>query len=96
MPQVSPTEQLIADLLDSGGVLRVPYWRREGEPDYRQRVLAAQRFGKVPAGKRLVTDYIGGDLEIRLEDALAIAARVSPQGPWELLCADGHSRNCRR
>jgi hypothetical protein len=31
----------------------------------------------------------------RLEHALAIAARVSPQGPLELLCADRHVHNCR-
>jgi hypothetical protein len=45
---LSKTEQLIADLVVAGGVLRVPYWRQEGEPDYRQRAIAAQRFGKVP------------------------------------------------
>lgn len=68
---LSPTDQLIADLIAAGGILRVPYWRKEGEPDYRQRVIAAQRFGKVPPGKRLVTDHVqGGELEIRLEDAL--------------------------
>lgn len=68
---LSKTEQLIADLIAGGGVLRVPYWRREGEPDYRQRVIAAQRFGKVPPDKRLVTEHVrGGELEIRLEDAL--------------------------
>src|SRR5690242_8832089 len=44
--RISPTEQLIADLLAAGGVMRVPYWRREGEPDWRARVFAAQRFGK--------------------------------------------------
>jgi hypothetical protein len=68
---LSKTDQLIADLVAAGGVLRVPYWRREGEPDYRQRALAAQRFGKVPTGKRLVLEHLrGGELEIRLDDAL--------------------------
>jgi hypothetical protein len=68
---LSKTDQLIADLIAAGDVLRVPYWRREGEPDYRQRALAAQRFGKVPAGKRLVLEHVsGGELEIRLDDAL--------------------------
>jgi hypothetical protein len=67
--RLSPTEQLIADLLAAGGVLRVPYWRRQGEPDYRQRVDAAQRWNKVPAGKRLTTDLVQGELEIRLVDA---------------------------
>lgn len=79
---LSKTEQLIADLIAAGGVLRVPYWRREGEPDYRQRGIAAQRFGKVPPDKRLVMEHVrGGELEIRLEDALPgtdIAAEAVP------------------
>lgn len=50
--------------------MHVPYWREQGERDYRQLVDAAQRWGKVPEGKRLVTDHLrGGQLEIRLEDA---------------------------
>jgi hypothetical protein len=42
-----------------------------GEPDYEQRVIAAQRFGKVPEGKRLRTIHARSELEIRLEDAPA-------------------------
>lgn len=65
----SKSEQLIAEIVGAGGALRVPYWREEGKPDYRQQALAAQRFGKVPDGKRLVLDRVrGGELEIRLED----------------------------
>lgn len=68
---LSKTEQLIADLIVAGGVLQVPYWREQGQPDFRQRAIAAQRFGKVPAGKRLVLEHVrGGQLEIRLEAAL--------------------------
>jgi hypothetical protein len=68
---LSKTEQLIADLIAAGGVLQVPYWREQGEPDFRQRAIAAERFGKVPADKRLVLERVrGGQLEIRLEDAL--------------------------
>ena len=68
--RLSKTEQLIADLIAAGGVLRVPRWREQGAPDYEQRVHAAQRFGKVPEGKRLRIDWVqGGELEIRLEDA---------------------------
>lgn len=66
---LSPTDQLVADLLIAGGVLRVPQRRAVGDPDYEQRVIAAKRFGKVPPGKRLRTSYEGGELEIRLEDA---------------------------
>src|SRR5262249_15686713 len=78
---LSPTDQLVADLLVAGGVLRVPQRRALGEPDYEQRVIAAQRFGKVPPGKRLRTGYEGGELEIRLEDAppgTEVEARAVP------------------
>lgn len=64
-----PTEQLIADLIEAGGVMRVPYWRSEGGRDYRQLIDAAQRWNKVPEGKRLVTDHVRGEMEIRLVDA---------------------------
>ncbi len=54
----------------------MPYWREEGEPDYRQPAVAAQRFGKVPQDKRLVLERVrGGELEIRLEDAAALRFR---------------------
>jgi hypothetical protein len=67
----SKAEKLIADLVAAGGVLRVPYWREDGQPNYRQRATAAQRYRKVPPGKRLVMERVlGGELEIRLEDAL--------------------------
>jgi hypothetical protein len=66
---LSPTDQLIADVVAAGGVLRVPAWRKQGEPDYRQRVLSAQRFGKVPPGKRLEIGWVGGETEVRLVDA---------------------------
>jgi hypothetical protein len=69
------SEQLIAELVAAGGVLRVPYWREQGQPDYRARVHAAQRFNKVPAGKELVLERVrGGQLEIRLEQARSDAA----------------------
>jgi hypothetical protein len=45
----------MADLTASGGELRVPAWHRAGERDYRQLVLSAQRWGKVPRGKRLTS-----------------------------------------
>jgi hypothetical protein len=50
----------------------MPYWREDGQPGYRQRAIAATRFGKVPSDKRLVMERVqGGELEIRLEDAPA-------------------------
>jgi hypothetical protein len=89
---LSKTEQLIADLIEAGGAMRVPYWREEGQPDFRQRALAAQRFGKVPDGKRLLLNRVrGGELEIRLEElpegmdlaiqAVPVPARLSRPHP---------------
>src|SRR5438552_1998993 len=49
--------------------MRVPYWPQQGERNYRQLVDAAQRWNKIPEGKRLVTDLDRGELEIRLVDA---------------------------
>jgi len=49
--------------------MRVPYWPEQGERNYRQLVDAAQRWNKIPEGKRLVTDLDRGELEIRLVDA---------------------------
>src|SRR5690348_2200535 len=72
-------EQLIDELIAAGGVMRVPYWREEGQPDYRARVSAAQRFNKVPAGKELVLERVrGGELEIRLEQACSAEAESIP------------------
>ncbi len=68
--RLSPTDQLIADLLAAGGAIRVPSWRKSGEPDYQQRVLAAKRFGKVPLGKRLEMNWHGAETETRLVDAI--------------------------
>jgi hypothetical protein len=66
---LSPTEQMVSDLLAAGGVIRVPRRHAVGAPDFEQRVASARRFGKVPPGKRLRTSYERGELEIRLEDA---------------------------
>jgi hypothetical protein len=79
-------EQLIAELVAAGGVMRVPYWREQGQPDYRARVSAAQRFNKVPAGKELVLERVrGGQLEIRLEQARSAEAEsISVDVPGRL------------
>lgn len=67
---VSVTDQLIADLVAAGGTIRVPRkdWQSPKSVDYERRVRSAERLGRVPAGKRLRTKYVDGDLEIRLED----------------------------
>jgi hypothetical protein len=79
-------EQLIAELIAAGGVMRVPYWREQGQPDYRARVSAAQRFNKVPPGKELVLERArGGQLEIRLEQARSAEAEsISVDVPGRL------------
>ena len=65
---LSPTLQLIADLLTNGGELRV---RRPDMAKYEARVSAAIRYGKVPEGKQLVTKGHRWTTEyvIRLQDA---------------------------
>jgi hypothetical protein len=67
--RLSKTEQLIVDLIAADGVLRVPIRHGPGEPNYQQRIVSAQRYGKVPAGQRIRSGWVGGELEIRLEDA---------------------------
>jgi hypothetical protein len=66
----SPTEQLIADLITSGGELKI---EQDDRKKYEARIAAAIRFGKVPEGKRLVTDGFrwSADYAVRLEDAPA-------------------------
>ena len=53
-PRVSPTEQLVADVVAAGGVLDVEeeHFQRRGGRD--ALVAAANRFSKTPPGKRLV------------------------------------------
>jgi hypothetical protein len=67
MKPPSPTELLIAELEDRGGEIHV------SSPDrarYEARVAAAIRYGKVPAGKHLVTQGSRwtNDYVVRLED----------------------------
>jgi hypothetical protein len=65
---LSPTLQLIGDLLTNGGELRVS---RPDITKYEARVSAAIRYGKVPEGKQLVTKGHRWTTEyvIRLQDA---------------------------
>ncbi len=68
---LSPTDQLIADLVAAGGVLHVPFRRSAEDPDFEQRIASARRFGKVPPGKLIRTRYVQGELEIRFDNAPA-------------------------
>lgn len=81
---VSVTQQLVDDVIAAGGVLRVErknYYDRDAI-DYAYRARLAERYDKVPEGKRLVVDRTGGrELEIRLEDAphrVGAPAELSP------------------
>jgi hypothetical protein len=68
----SVTQQLVDDVAAAGGSLRVPrrrWYREKGEVDYENRALLAERYGKVPAGKRLdVVRVSDTELEVRLLD----------------------------
>lgn len=72
-PNVSVTEQLVADVIAGGGSLRVPQRQYRGTGiDWANRARLAERHGKVPAGKRLEVSRIsGGELQIDLVDAPA-------------------------
>ena len=68
---VSLTQQLVDDVVAAGGSLRVPRkrWPSTDGIDYENRVRLAERYRKVPPGKRLVVAAAGDELEIRLVDA---------------------------
>jgi hypothetical protein len=68
---VSVTQQLVDDVIAAGGTLRVPRrrWQEPGGIDYENRALLAERYGRVPAGKRLEVVPLKEELEIRLPDA---------------------------
>jgi hypothetical protein len=69
---VSVTQQLVDDVLAAGGSLRVPRKHRYDRAgvDYASRARLAQRYGKVPAGKRLAVSVLSSaELEIKLVEA---------------------------
>ena len=68
---VSVTQQLVDDVIAAGGALRVPRrnWGDVDGVDYENRALLAERYGKVPAGKRLEVASVDDELEIKLLDA---------------------------
>lgn len=68
---LSVTQQLVDDVMAAGGSLRVPRrgWGGNEGVDYRHRALLAQRYGKVPPGKRLDVTVVDDELEIGLRAA---------------------------
>jgi len=95
---------MIADLLAAGGVMRVPYWPKEGEPNYRQLIDAAQRWNKIPDGKQLISDMDRGELIVRLIDApegsmimptaVPVPERVTKPHPLARQYRDDTQRQC--
>jgi hypothetical protein len=67
----SVTRQLVDDVVAAGGVLRVKRksYYDPGSVDYAYRARLAERYDKVPEGKRLTVTHHGQETEIRLEDA---------------------------
>jgi hypothetical protein len=88
---LSKTEQLVADVLAAGGRLTLPDKTAHGGVNWRQRAYAAQRHGKVPAGKRLSVSWTNAGFEIELLDgetgnelgaeAVPVPARLSKYHP---------------
>ena len=62
---VSVTQQLVDDVVAAGGSLRVPRkrWYDRESVDCENRARLAERYRKVPAGKRLVVSTIDDKLE---------------------------------
>lgn len=68
---VSVTQQLMDEVMAAGGVLRVQrksYYDPD-RVDHAYRARLAERYGKVPDGKRLIVTQQRDETEIRLEDA---------------------------
>ena len=80
MKRKGPAEQLVEAVVAAGGCLTVD---RSETPDYvyYQRITAAERYGKVPEGKRLTARVLTWPgMEIRLDDRPATIV-APPQGP---------------
>lgn len=81
---VSVTQQLVDDMMAAGGSLRVPRksWHEPRGIDYANRARLAERYGKVPTGKRLTVTAVSRDeLELELVDApgqLVSRAELAP------------------
>lgn len=65
---MSVTQQLVDDMIAAGGSLRRKGWSASDGVDYENRARLAERYRKVPAGKRLEVSVVGDELEIRLVD----------------------------
>lgn len=78
----SVTEQLVDDVIASGGSLRVqrPTWAEPDAIDYKRRARLAELHNKVPAGKQLAVRVVSdSELEIELVDALVPAPQIEEE-----------------
>jgi hypothetical protein len=68
---VSVTQQLVDEVIDAGGTLRVPSrWGRPDEVSYESRARLAEQHRKVPPGKRFEIRRVSDEeLELELVDA---------------------------
>lgn len=84
---LSVTEQLVQDVIDAGGALRVPrkrYYDKDAI-DYERRARLAEAHGKVPSGKWLICVSADEQLELRLIDATTEAGEeADPLVPLEI------------
>jgi hypothetical protein len=72
---VSVTKQLVDEVIEAGGTLRVS--NEAGGDNYWRRAELAERHGKVPDGKRMVVSRVGTDaIEIQLLDSPARLGEV--------------------
>lgn len=75
---VPVTQRLVDEVIAAGGSMRVPR-RWYGDPayiDYENRAALAERYGKVPDGKRLEVVGIEDELEVRLVDTPGKSGRA--------------------
>lgn len=86
----SVTQQLVDDVIAAGGALRMERrrWYGEGGVDWVSRALLAERYGKVPAGRRLEVVVVSDEeFEIRLlEDAPLSTHADEPDGKYLHRC----------
>lgn len=88
---LSKIEQLVVDVIAAGGRLTLPDETANGGVNWRQRVYAAQRHGKVPEGKRLSVAWTNAGFAIELldsetgnelsADAVPVPARLTKHHP---------------
>jgi hypothetical protein len=81
-PNVSVTQQLVDDVIEAGGSLRVPRrrWNETEGIDYERRARLAETYGKVPRGSRLIVKTASAE-ELLIE--LVTDPRIAAVGDEE-------------